>query len=197
MSNNYPMAKIAKWKDGIPFDEFNHALDPTCIINNDMRPAKGEGDATMGMTLTNPYGILQFGVGDSDYFFVFDYGMLPGGKIVLHSVINSETGSFIDTASYIIVSMDEAEDAAQKILDSAMDALIENGVRNKGWRHSGQQFVTQVKSCVQMYRRHEKDDLRQKAREAKNQPLVLPVREKHPRGLGGPHRISTRNRRLW
>lgn len=46
--------------------------------------------------LTNPYGSLEFVIGTADDFICFDYHVDEENKrVLLHAVINSETGSFI------------------------------------------------------------------------------------------------------
>lgn len=153
MSQDYYIQKIDNWKDGIPFDEFGHALRIDEMYDKDGNETEDIQVATDALELTNPYGVLAYGVGDDDYFFVFDYGTVGEDKIALHSTVNSESGGFIDCAGYEIVHYLEAKDVAQRMLDAAFEALSENNVRNRGWGKTGYKFVEDVrKESISIYK---------------------------------------------
>jgi|TARA_Y100000310_G_C20195980_1_gene584680 hypothetical protein len=78
-------------------------------------------------TPTDPYGHLEFGIGSEDDFYCFDYAELPNGSIKLHSVINSETGSFIQDGEVNEVSKAEAPEVALGMIDQALEWLVEGG----------------------------------------------------------------------
>jgi hypothetical protein len=96
---------------GVTFDQYGHAS------------YQGES--------TDPYGLIEWSVGNDEDFHCFDYLVLPGGYIAIHSVVNSETGSFIQDASYEIAPIDQAERAAQHVIDQAWTWCYDNEVFEK------------------------------------------------------------------
>jgi len=75
---------------------------------------------------TDPYGHITWSVGNGDDFHCFDFLDL-GDKIALHSVVNSETGSFIQDAQYGIHDKDVALDVAKEMVDDAISWLVDGG----------------------------------------------------------------------
>lgn len=85
---------------------------------------------------TDPYGHLIFAIGSDDDFFCYDYAELEDGTIVLHAVINSETGSFImDAEPPTVCSKAEAPVIALGLTDQAVDWMCDNEVEHDadGW----------------------------------------------------------------
>jgi hypothetical protein len=100
---------------------------------------------------TDPYGHLSYCVGSEDDFWCFDYGIKSNGDVILHSVVNSETGGFIEDGERVIVSPEEAVDYAIGMLDSAYEWCFENDVKwdHEGWNQpediTKHKFVTDLK----------------------------------------------------
>jgi len=78
--------------------------------------------------ITNPYGNLLYVIGNDDDFVCFDYHVFGDGKIALHSVINSETGGFIETGEYMEVEITEAPNQALSMVDHGIEWCVENGI---------------------------------------------------------------------
>jgi hypothetical protein len=147
MSDDYGSSVVSDVdeKTGYPVDQYGFLLDP-------------EGhDWKVGDTLrnlTSPYGHLEFVSGSSDDFVCFDYRTIKatGGRefVVLHSVINSETGGFIETFGYHIVSRKKAVMTARLMTDSAYEWLGINGIRHNrsGWNQDMSYFFRCV--CMSM-----------------------------------------------
>jgi hypothetical protein len=102
--------------------------------------------------LTSPYGCLEFAVGSGDDFHCFDYAKLPDGRIVIHSVINSETGGFIGTAGYYVVRPEEAVGTAIGCIDDAIEWLRNGGTPlrhdQRGWNQDPHYFARSVARYV-------------------------------------------------
>ena len=107
---------------------------------------------------TNPYGKLEFAIGSGDDFICMDYQVnLDEGTIILHSVLNSETGSFIQDlthpAVYLIDNSEgecdmDAVEAAQDIIDCAIDWCVHNEIEHdsEGWNQDAEYFLRYIKS---------------------------------------------------
>jgi hypothetical protein len=149
-NSEYPMQAIAYWKGIIPFNEYDEALNFYDMLDKDDNSTGDIGKAKFARTLTSPYGALEYGIGDEDYCIVFDYGVLPNGMVALHSVVNCESGGFIQNCDYKIVVLDEAEEMARWMVDSGYDTLAENDLVNdaEGWADTGEKFVKDVANTV-------------------------------------------------
>ena len=105
MSSDYHYQKIKQTIEGVPFDQWGHALDRQDMRNGEARD------------LTSPYGSLCFGMGDGDNFYCFDAAEVRfdngDHQIAVHSVVNSETGGFIQDVGYRILPPDQAVAEAQ------------------------------------------------------------------------------------
>jgi hypothetical protein len=144
--SDYCYQEIARWEQlneiDIPIDEYGHYLDWNYIRDN------------MARDLTTPYGLLHFAVGgsdeDSDFETFFDYAELPDGRMILHSVINSESGCFISDGDYTIVNKDEATDIAMGMVDQALEALNINELYHdeEGWNQTPCYFWRSVESYI-------------------------------------------------
>lgn len=132
---DYLRQKIAQWKDGVPFDEHNFALDKTEMYDENRDLTDDPTKAVEAREATNPYGSLHFAVGSGDDFWCFDYADLGDNRIAVHAVINSETGSFIETIFYGILSKRRAAYELRDLVDRAITWTYENNVRHskKGW----------------------------------------------------------------
>jgi hypothetical protein len=114
-------------------DEF---CNPELCVKEQEKVQKLEGELhLLEAQQTDPYGHLSYAVGSEDDFWCFDYYILPDGSVILHSVINSETGSFIMTGDRFRVLAADAVDEAIGMLDQAYEWCAENGIEidYKGW----------------------------------------------------------------
>ncbi len=138
---------------GYPRDKYGLLLDP------DSGPEDGWKNGWKGMKLkelTSPYGSLEFAVGSGDDFYCFDYALVKGIGInrghwlVLHSVINSETGHFIDRGDYQIISMMDYDDDALSFVSAALDWCQTNDIKHtkRGWNQDPFYFVRCVRNAV-------------------------------------------------
>jgi hypothetical protein len=144
MGSDYGRQEVAEVKAGVPFDKWGHALNRDTVKDGEARD------------LTAPYGLLHYGVGNGDDFHCFDAAIVRfdyGPMIAIHSVINSETGSFIMDGGYEIVDPIVAVGIAQGLVDHAYDWCSDNEVRPRGWgRSNGKAFVSEVKRLVKSLR---------------------------------------------
>lgn len=125
----------------VPIDSDGHYLNA-----DDWDQERGKARA-----LTSPYGSLQFGIGtgeedEEDLMFAFDHAELPDGKIVLHSIVNSDTGGYIEDDCYVVLDPVEAIAYAQQMVDTALERLAEAGLTHdaEGWNQSPAYFVASV-----------------------------------------------------
>jgi len=137
--NNLGTSLVARVDErtGLPIDQYGRLLSR-------INPATGEMEkdwdkpGTELYNLTNPYGLLQFCIGGADDFWCFDYAVV-GDWLILDSVINSESGSFIMGAEYNVINVGEAEDqplfAAYHMTLRALEWCHENKVHHnrRGW----------------------------------------------------------------
>lgn len=149
MGSDYNRVQIANWEiiNGtmVPIDEYGHYLDWHTVSE----------DKSTAMELTSPYGHLEYVVGGEtedggDFMTCFDFAELPDGRIVLHAVVNSDSGGFIEGAGYLVVSKINAVRMAQGMTDEAMDALAANEMEHdqKGWNQSPCYFWRSVHAHV-------------------------------------------------
>lgn len=98
---------------------------------------------------TDPYGKLHYGVGSEDDFICFDFADNHDGTITLHSVVNSETGCFIeDFDPPRAYPKKDAPRAAEAMLDQALDWCAENNIDPDpdGWNNGAKRFLRAVKA---------------------------------------------------
>jgi len=141
MSSDYSYQTISSYEliNGVrvPMDEWGHYLSWDDIRGDEARE------------LTSPYGSLMFAIGSGDDFHCFDYATLPDGRVVLHAVVNSETGGFIQGAGYEAAPPTEAVEVAVGFVDAAMSWLYDGGepyVKHtvRGWNQDPYYFVRAV-----------------------------------------------------
>ena len=91
MGSDHSVIEIDRWETmngvEVPISKEGYYLDPDEISE----------DRTKALTLTDPYGVLSFAVGndedddqDGDITIFFDFAELPDGRIVLDSTLNTE-----------------------------------------------------------------------------------------------------------
>jgi len=151
MGSDHSAIEIDRWEKinnvDVPISQEGYYLDPDEISE----------DRTKALTLTDPYGVLSFAVGndedddqDGDITIFFDFAELPDGRIALDSTINSESGSYIDKFLYEVVDPKDAAKAAQAMTDAALDVLFENGIVHdqEGWNQTPCYFARSVHAHV-------------------------------------------------
>ena len=117
---------------GYPRDKYGHLLDP-----------EGVSDIKRGTelhNLTSPYGFLEFAIGSGDDFLCMDYATITTKDglnfIILHTTLNSETGSFIQGSGYEVLPIDTQEQKREAL--SAAIGMMDGGFEDvrhseKGW----------------------------------------------------------------
>lgn len=110
--------------------------------------------------LTDPYGDLDYAVGNGDDFICFAAAVRDDGKIQLHAVLNSESGGFIegftafgsnaDGQGISVVDPCDAVAEAQCFVDAAINWTFDNDVRHdhRGWNQDPEYFVRAVARLV-------------------------------------------------
>lgn len=106
----------------------------------------------MKKQLTDPYGSLEFAVGSGDDFVCFDYYHDKARKrVLLHAVLNSETGSFIEDfqkPEWISYRQDVLAPyrAAENLVNMALDWCADNTVEHdtEGWNQDPMYFARAV-----------------------------------------------------
>jgi len=144
---------------GYPRNQRGHILNS--ISHRDGSVTEGwEKAGTELVNTTSPYGHRYFAIGSGDDFHCFDHCLLECGPrgvfMILHSVVNSETGNFIQDGSYYVLPANTDEDhlvvvdlAADMVLD-AMNWCLDNNIRHdsKGWNQKQPFFVRATARCL-------------------------------------------------
>lgn len=126
MGSDYSNAKIEAWEtvNGIkvPLNARGEYLDWQTVSE----------DRTEASRLTDPYGVLQYGIGgeaeDGDFTVWLDFAELPDGRIALDACWDSDSAGTIDKFAYEVVSREEATGAAVALCDLAIEACFNNEV---------------------------------------------------------------------
>jgi len=132
----------------VPIDQYGHYLDWEFTAHND----------GCARELTSPYGILEYAVGnsegdekyDGDFTTFFDFAELPDGRMILHAVVNTESGGYIGDGEYVIVPKSDAPMMAEEMVANALDAVYMNEVGHdtEGWNQDPFYFSRVVKAYV-------------------------------------------------
>lgn len=150
---------------GYPRDEWKHLLQTTSLNDGDVIPdwfKKG----TKLPNFTSPYGHLAFAVGSGDDFYCFDYEVINAGPegrfIILHAVINSESGGFIMNAPHgyevlpvnTMAQQKAAVRAAFGLIDQALEWCAHNDIKHsvKGWNQNPAYFPICVARALRPYK---------------------------------------------
>lgn len=100
---------------------------------------------------TDPYHHLEFVIGTDDDFICFDYHVdSDSNTVTLHSVVNSETGTFIqDFEPPETVSASLAPAVARDMVSAALDWCCENELVHdtEGWNQDPYYFARAVARC--------------------------------------------------
>jgi hypothetical protein len=122
---------------GYPMDKYGHLLDPQ--DDNGELVENWQETGTELFNLTSPYGFLNFAIGNGDDFLCMDYTVIDvddGQYIILDTVLNSETGSFIQGGGYEVLPVNTLAEKREAIRTTygMMDGGFED-VRHsvKGW----------------------------------------------------------------
>lgn len=107
------------------------------------------------MEKTDPYGGLSYIIGDEDDFWCFDY-YIHGDKVVIHAVVNSETGSFIYNVRHEIVPYEKAFDVAAELTDEAIDWMAEGDIEHdyEGWNQDPLYFLRSIANDLEQPKRN-------------------------------------------
>jgi len=141
MGSDYSNAKIEAWE----------------TINGIKVPLDGSGeylnweevseDRTEARRLTDPYGVLQYGIGgeatneeEGDFTVWLDFAELPDGRIALDACWDSESGGTIDEFAYEVVSREEAAAAAMAMCGEALDACANAEVQHDKKGHNADAY---------------------------------------------------------
>ena len=105
------------------------------------------------------YGNLEYAVGTADDFVCFDWDYEPDTKILrIQSVVNSETGAFIQEFGPMfegkVEDKDQAYIVAKELIDAALDWCIDNDLVHdqEGWNQDPYYFVRAVARYVKDHR---------------------------------------------
>lgn len=136
-------AALQRIADLLAADPRNEPIEPI----EPMAPSIGPAWAPT----TDPYGELEFAIGNADDFWCFDYAIIRGESVTLHAVINSETGSFIqDAEPPITVPLDRAVEEAKRLTAAALDWCAENEIEHDeaGWNQDATYFWRSVHCAI-------------------------------------------------
>jgi hypothetical protein len=146
---------------GYPRDEDGQLLR-TVSYNDGTVTKDWDKPGTTLYNFTSPYGHLGFATGSGGDFYCYDYKMIDAGPrgqfIILHAVINSESGGVIETAGYEVVPIntsDERREAA-KTADSMMD-YFENACHDRRWWNQDEKYFFRAvvhALFMNMFQRH-------------------------------------------
>ena len=148
---------------GYPRDQWGHLLDTASLHDGTVIP-DWDKPGTELPNITSPYGHLYYATGSEDDFVCHDFEIInagPRGRFaVLHSVMNSETGSFIQDYDYVVMPCNSIEQqkkvvrCAIGIVDAARAWCDSNGIRHsvKGWNQSADYFAIAVAEQLFPYR---------------------------------------------
>lgn len=151
MSQDYHPRTIARFHKEFP--NLAQAEDGSFL---DATPEQKIGDTAV--ELTNPYGALEYCIGNGEDFYCFDFAIVTGKRgtsdpygetlFVLDSAINSETGGFIQGGSVtnLLCKPHEAIRWAAEMVADAMDWMACNDIRHnrKGWNQTPGYFFRSV-----------------------------------------------------
>ena len=148
---------------GYPKDQWGHLLQTASLHDGTVIP-DWDKPGTELPNITSPYGHLFYATGSGDDFVCHDFKVInagPRGRFaVLHSVMNSETGGFIQDYDYVVMPCNSIAEQKQVIrcafgiLDAARAWCDSNGIRHsiKGWNRSHDFFAIAVAKELFPYR---------------------------------------------
>lgn len=148
---------------GYPRDYYKHLLQTTDLHDGTVIPEWDKPGVELP-NITSPYGHLYYATGSGDDFVCYDFEIINAGPrgmfAVLHSVMNSETGSFIQDYDYVVMPCNSIEQqktvvrCAFGVVDAAREWCDHNGIRHtvKGWNQSADFFAISIAEHLFPYR---------------------------------------------
>ena len=128
---------------GFPVDQWGHLLDPEDV------PDISEGVELSN--LTNPYGFLEFAIGDGDDFLCMDYNIINTDKktfLIVDSTYNSESSGYIGGVSYDVypINNDKEKIDALKSVNRMLWNNQDGEVRHSksGWNQDERYFLRAI-----------------------------------------------------
>lgn len=138
------VAKIADELTGFPVDQWGHLLDPS-----------GAGKIAIDQelpNLTNPYGFLEFAIGNGDDFLCMDYTTIRTtfGSIflIVDTTYNSESSGYIGGVSYDVHPINndkekiEALRDVREMLNANQDGEVQHS--KSGWNQDERYFLRAI-----------------------------------------------------
>jgi hypothetical protein len=136
---------------GYPKDKYGNLLRTSSIRDGSLIE-NWDKPGTELPNFTNPYGFLEYAIGNGDDFVCFDYAEIDTGPrgtfIILHATRNCETSSFIEKADYAVLPCNTKEECLTALRYAAWmcDELPFDDIRHSrsGWNQDGFYFVRAV-----------------------------------------------------
>ena len=113
---------VAYPKDGLPYDEHDHVLDPLSCNPEDDEPS--------GESFTDPFETMRWMVGVPHLFQCFEYAFVPDGRVILHAQTVYGGGSQIEEEAYYVLDQKEAPIAAHQMVGAAEKWMKEQGIEH-------------------------------------------------------------------
>lgn len=151
-------------KTGYPKNKDGFLLNPYSPITGDLEEG-WDKKGTKLYNLTNPYGLLEYAVGEAEDFWCFDYAVIrlstSSAFIVLDATINSETGGFIENADYKIIHSMDFENQSMDMIRAALSWCEENEIQHdkSGWNQDPYYFHRMVNVEIEKMMHPEPSDL--------------------------------------
>ena len=148
---------------GYPRDYYKHLLQTTSLYDGTVIPEWDKPGVELP-NVTSPYGHLYYATGSGDDFVCYDFEIINAGPrgmfAVLHSVMNSERGTFIQDYDYVVMPCNSIEQKKQVIrcafgvVDAARAWCDNNSIRHtvRGWNQSPDFFAISVAEHLFPYR---------------------------------------------
>jgi hypothetical protein len=148
---------------GYPRDRWGHLLQTSSLRDGTVIPG-WDKPGTELPNITSPYGHLYYATGSGDDFICYDFEIINAGPrgmfAVLHAVLNSETGGFIEDYGYKVMPCNSIAQkrlvmrAAVGMVDRALEWCGHNDVRHstRGWNQSHDFFALAVAQELFPYR---------------------------------------------
>ena len=155
---------------GYPRTQWGHLLQTTDLRDGSVVPG-WDRPGTELPNFTSPYGHLHFAIGTGDDFWCFDFERVNAGPrgnfIILHAIINSETGGFTDHAphGYNVLPCNTMADERAAIrlafgmADQALEWCGHNDIKHstKRWGQNPDYFPVSVAAALCSWRFKKRD----------------------------------------
>lgn len=136
-------------RTGYPRDEHGHLLR-TISVRDGSLVEGWDKPGTALYNLTSPYGHLHYATGSGDDFFCYDFAVINAGPrgewIILHAVVNFETGGYIYGAGYemLPVNTEDERRTALRAAFNLMNCMDEVRHSKRRWNQDTQYFARDV-----------------------------------------------------